>query len=101
MVTLPDRDGGDTKREGGRPTANATTANGNVRSCAVALTCQLWLGNAVSGLGVSLQSFPVPANKRHAAASSYILELFAEHRRHEQNRETTRGKHAAEHGDAD
>ena len=48
----------------------ASTAKGNVRSCAVAPTCQLWLGNAVSGLGVSLQSSPVPANKRHAAASS-------------------------------
>ena len=79
----------------------ASTAKGNVRSCAVAPTCQLWLGNAVSRLGVSLPSSPVPANKRHAAARSYILEWFAEHRRHEQNRETTRGKHAAEHGDAD
>ena len=29
----------------------ASTAKGNVRSCAVAPTCQLWLGNAVSGLG--------------------------------------------------
>ena len=51
----------------------ASTAKGNVRSCAVAPTCQLWLGNAVSRPGVSLQTSPVPANKRHAEASSSIL----------------------------